>query len=90
MKKRSQFQLLQKQLSNIKGFDYNKESLKNISKALNYIHRSDLVSLKSVYHNLFQKIIVQPLDESKIQLKFVFKEDPSISRMYEVFYCISP
>ena len=87
MKKRNQFLLLQKQLSDIKGFDFNKESLKNISKALNYIHRSDLVSLKSVYHNLFQKIIVQPLDESEIQLKFVFKEGLSNSRMYEHFYC---
>ena len=83
MKKRNQFLLLQKRLSNIKGFNSNKESLKNIGKALNYIHKNDLVSLKSVYNNLFQKIVVQPLDESEIQLKFVFKEDLSNSRMYE-------
>ena len=85
MKKRSQFLLLQKQLSNVQSFDSNKENLKSIVKALNYIHRSDLVSLKSVYHNLFQKVIVQSLDKSKIQLKFVFKEDPLNSRMYEAF-----
>ena len=29
------------------------------------------------------------MDESKIQLKFVFKEEPLKSRMYEDFYCIS-
>lgn len=87
MKKRNQFYILQKQLSNTKGFNSNKESLKNIGKALNYVHKNGLVSLKSVYNNLFQKIIVQPLDGSEIQLEFVFKEDPSKSRMYEVFYC---
>ena len=52
-----------------------KENPKNIVKALNYIHKRDFVSLKSVYNDLFQKIIVESLHESKIQLKFVFNEN---------------
>ena len=62
---------------------------KNITKTLNYIQKNDLVSLKAAYQDIFQKVIVQPLDESKVQLEFVFKEDPLSPRTFEDFYCIS-
>ncbi len=87
--KKNQLQLLQKQLSNIQGFNFDKKSFKNITRDLNYINKNDLISLRATYQNLFSKVIVQPLDESKMQLKFVFKEDSLSHGTFEDFYCIS-
>ena len=89
MRKREQLQLLQKQLLNTQVFDSGKTSFKNVIKAFNYSQKNDLASLKSAYQNTFQKIIVQPLSESKLHLNFVFKEDTLNSRTFEDFYCIS-
>lgn len=89
IKRRNQLQLFQKKLSNIQKVDFNKENFKNVTKTLDYIQKNDLISLKATYQDLFQKIIVQPQDESKIQLKFVFKEVPLTSSKDEDFYCIS-
>ena len=87
IKKRDQLQLFQKQLSNIQSFNSNKENLKNIKRALNYIHKKDLVALKFIYDYLFQQILVQPLDESKVQLHFVFKRNPATAQIFEDIYC---
>ena len=89
LKKRDQLQLFQKQLSNTQNFDSDKKSFKSIIKAFDYIQKNDLVSLKAAYQDIFQKVIVQPLDESKVQLEFVFKEDPLSPCTFEDFYCMS-
>ena len=88
-KKRNQLQLFQKKLSNIQRVGFNKENFKNMTKAFDYTQKNDLVSLKATYQYLFQKIIVQPQDESRVQLRFIFKGVPLASSKDEDFYCIS-
>lgn len=85
--KRNQLQLLEKQLQEAQGFGEEKQ-LKIVAEALNFVKQKDLVSLKSIYKKLFQKIIVQPLDSSKVQLKFIFREASSTLGRVEDIFCI--
>ena len=91
--KKSQLQLL------IKHFKEEQDNskhgwLEQVNKALGYIRKKDLVSLRSTYRRIFDKIIVRRLDEAKVRLQFVFKNlsSPSYyssSYMGEVANCMS-
>ena len=60
----------------------------SVVKALKHIQNKDLISLKAAYRSLFQNIIIQPLDSSRVQLKFVFKDASSALGRVEDFFCI--
>lgn len=85
--KRNHLQMLEKQLRESQGFCEEKQH-KYVIEALNHIKKQDLVSLKSIYKKLFQKIIVHPLDNSKVQLKFIFREASSTLGRVEDIFCI--
>ena len=71
--RKKQLQLLQKQLAEAKNTS--KSSwLEHVNQALNCVGKKDLTALQSAYRQLFQKIIVHPLDNAKLQLEFVFNE----------------
>ena len=85
-RKKSELQLLQRQLkekqnASKSGF------LGQVNAAINCIKRKDFVALKSIYKQLFEKIIVRPLDEAKVQLEFVFNKETSSIRNGEVAFC---
>ena len=61
--------------------------LEQIKAALVYIRKKDFVALKSIYKQLFEKIIVHPLDEAKVQLEFVFNKATSSIRNSDVAFC---
>lgn len=48
--------------------------LEQVNKAFGYIGKKDLVSLRSTYRQMFEKIVVRRLDEAKVRLQFVFKD----------------
>ena len=86
--KKSQLQLI------LKHFKEEQDTSKNgwleqVNKALGYIRKKDLVSLRSTYRRIFDKIIVRRLDEAKVRLQFVFKNLSSPSYMGEVANCMS-
>ena len=86
-RKKDQLQLL---LKHFKETQEGRHSwLEQVNKALGYIRKKDLVSLRSTYRRIFDKIIVQRLDEAKVKLQFVFKNLTSPSYMGEVLDCIS-
>ena len=76
--RRSWLQLLQKQLTEVQVPQNGK--LEQIKAALGYIRKKDFVALKCIYKRLFEKIIVRPLDEAKVQLEFVFNKTISSIR----------
>ena len=84
-RKKSELQLLQKQLAEVQVPQNGK--LEQIKAALGYIRKKDFVALKSIYKQLFEKIIVRPLDEAKVQLEFVFNKATSSIRNGEVAFC---
>ena len=87
-RKKSQLQLLQKQLKEAQ--DTCKHSwLEQVSAALGYIRKKDLVSLRSTYRQIFKKIIVRRLDTAKVRLQFFFKNLSTASCMGEVTNCMS-
>ena len=61
--------------------------MEQINKALSYIKSKDMVSLKSIYKQLFHKIIVRPLDAVKVELEFVLNKATSSIRNGEVAFC---
>ena len=65
------------------------EGLEHINKAIDYIRKKDLVSLKSAYRQLFQKIVVKPLGTAKVSLKFIFNNIPTSPNGGVVANCIS-
>ena len=73
--KKNELQLLQKQLTEVQVPKNGK--LEQIKAALGYIRKKDFVALKSIYKQLFEKIIVRPLDKAKVQLEFVFNNIPT-------------
>ena len=78
--RKKQLQLLQKQLAEAKNTS--KSSwLECVNQAINCIGKKDLTALQSAYRRLFDKIIVHPLDNAKLQLEFVFNEMSTSLRM---------
>lgn len=86
--KKNQLQLLLKHLKETQDAS---ESgwLEHTNKALGYICKKDLVSLRSAYRQIFEKIVVRRLDEARVRLQFVFKHPSSSSYMGEVGFCVS-
>lgn len=69
--RKRQLRLLQKQIGEAR--DTIKSGwLEQVSQAINCIKQKDFVSLRSIYRRLFDKIIVHPLDNTKLQLEFIF------------------
>ena len=60
---------------------------KHTHKAIDYIKKKDWLSLKSIYRQLFKKIIVQPLDGETVQLEFIFNNAPSPEDSDEYTFC---
>ncbi len=87
-RKKSQLQLLLKQLRETQ--ETSKHSwLEQVSAALGYIRKKDLVSLRSTYRQIFKKIVVRRLDTAKVRLQFFFKNLSTASCMGEVTNCMS-
>ena len=71
-RKKSELQLLQRQLkekqnASKSGF------LGQVNAAINCIKRKDFVALRSIYRRLFEKIVVSPLENAKVELEFVLR-----------------
>ena len=66
-----QLQLLQKQLAAAHNTQ-KRGWLDQVNQAISCIKRKDFVSLRSIYRRLFEKVIVHPLDDTKLQLEFIF------------------
>ena len=64
-----------------------KHCLKRANEVLKYVTQKDFPSLKSIYQNFFEKVIVRPLPMSQIQLEFVYRHTASLPPMDEVDYC---
>ncbi len=81
---------LQKSLKSIDSMSPNKSKLiQTAKKAIDYISTKDLISLKSIYQNLFTRIELSVEDSSKLQLKFVLSDSSLASDMAEDTFCIS-
>ncbi len=86
--RKRQLQLLQRQLDEAQ--DASKSGwLDHANKAISCIRKKDLISLKSAYKQLFQKIIVHPLDSTRLQLEFIFKSASTSIRMGVDKFCPS-
>ena len=78
--RKKQLRLLQKQLAEEKT--RSKHSwLECVNQAISCIGKKDLTALQSAYRRLFDKIIVHPLDNARLQLEFVFNEMSTSLRM---------
>ena len=87
-RKKGQLKLLLKQFKETQ--DSNESGwLEQVNKALGYIRTKDLVSLRSTYRRVFEKVIIQRLDEAKVRLQFVFKNPNSPLINDELGFCIS-
>ena len=86
--RRKQLQALQNQIALAQEPSKN-GGLEQINKALGYIKSKDMIPLKSIYRRLFEKIIVRPLDNTKVQLEFIFKNAFSTCRKLEDTFCTS-
>ena len=84
--KKSELKLLQRQVAKEQEPSKNGK-LEQIKAALGYIRKKDFVALKSIYKQLFEKIVVRPLDNAKVQLEFVFNKATSSIRNGEVAFC---
>ena len=71
--KKSQLQELQRQVA-VAQIPSKNGWLEQVNKALGYIRKKDLVSLRSTYRQIFEKVVVRRLDEAKVRLQFVFKK----------------
>ena len=71
--KKSQLQELQRQVA-VAQIPSKNDWLEQVNKALGYIRKKDLVSLRSTYPQIFEKVVVRRLDEAKVRLQFVFKK----------------
>ena len=87
-RKKSQLQLLQKQLSEAQ--DTSKDGfIGRVNEAINCIRRKDFVSLRSIYRRLFEKIVVHPLENARVELEFVMRNLSTPHTQHEVLNCLS-
>ena len=87
-RRKGQLELLQKQIREAQALPQN-SGLGCVNTAISCVKRKDAIALKSAYRQLFEKIVVQPLDNAKVRLKFVFKKLSPTARVEEVANCIS-
>ena len=85
-RKKNQLQLLLKQLRETTS---KHGWLEQVNKALSYLNKKDMMSLRSAYRQIFDKIVVRRLDEAKVRLQFVFKNLASPNYIGEVANCMS-
>ncbi len=83
---KKQLQLMHKHLSEAQS-PRKDGGLERINEAINYIKKDDLTSLKSVYRRMFQKIVIRPLEDKKVQLEFIFKDMTTPPSGGVVTYC---
>ena len=86
--KKSQLQLLSKQLEKEQNTSRN-GFLEQVNEAINCIRRKDFVALKSIYKRLFEKIVVHPLENARVELEFVVRNLSTPHYNYEVGNCLS-
>ena len=86
--KKSRLQELQRQVA-VAQIPSKNGWLEQVNKALGYIRKKDLVSLRSTYRQIFEKVVVRRLDEAKVRLQFVFKNLSTPLGNGEVGFCVS-
>ena len=102
-RKKSQLQLLQRQLKEKQdttrfargsacsplSSSHENGFLGQVNAAINCIKRKDFVALRSIYRRLFEKIVVHPLENAKVELEFVLRNLSTPHYNYEVGNCLS-
>ena len=68
--KKSQLQELQRQVA-VAQIPSKNGWLEQVNKALGYIRKKDLMSLRSTYRQIFEKVVVRRFDGAKVKLQFV-------------------
>ena len=63
--------------------------LGQVNEAINCIRRKDFVALKSIYKRLFEKIVVHPLENARVELEFVVRNLSTPQYNYTVGNCLS-
>ena len=97
---KNKLQLLLAQLKEAQGASCKEGWLEQVNKALTYIRKKDMVSLRSTYRQVFAKITVKRVDDAgaskrqgnqrnAVRLQFVFKSPSSPNYMGEVGFCVS-
>ena len=87
-RKKSELQLLRKQLSEAQDTSKN-GFIGKINEAISCIRRKDFVALRSIYRRLFEKIVVHPLKNARVELEFVMRNLSTPHYKYEVGNCLS-
>ena len=86
--KKGELQLLQKQLKERQ--DTSKSGfLGQVNEAISCIRKKDFVALRSIYRRLFEKIVVHPLENARVELEFVVRNLSTPHHKYEVKNCLS-
>ena len=83
--RRKQLKLLQKQITEVQVPQNGK--LEQIKAALGYIRKKYFAALKSIYKQLFEKVVVRPLETAKVQLEFIFKDLSTVADNFAVANC---
>ena len=63
--------------------------LGQVNAAINCIKRKDFVALRSIYRRLFEKIVVHPLENARVELEFVVRNLSTPLGNAEVGNCLS-
>ena len=101
--KKSELQLLQKQLKERQdttrftrgsacsplSSSHKNGFLGQVNEAISCIRKKDFVALRSIYRRLFEKIIVHPLENARVELEFVMRNLSTPHSEYEVINCLS-
>ena len=86
--KKNRLQLLLTQIKQTQDASCGEDWLEQVNKALGYIRKKDLVSLRSTYRRIFAKINVKRVDDAEVRLQFIFNT-PTSPNTGEVGFCIS-
>ena len=87
-RRKSELQLLHKQLKEEQNISKN-GFMGQVNEAINCIRRKDFVALKSIYRRLFEKIVVHPLENARVELEFVVRNLSTPHYNYAVGNCPS-
>ena len=82
-RQKNHFRSLQQRLLDVVHHSTTGELSESANKALTYAQKKDMVSLRSSYRGLFQKVVVRVLGECKVQLRFIFKGDAASRFLFE-------
>ena len=87
-RKKSQLKFLRKQLSEARDSSKN-GFMGRVNEAINCIRKKDFVALRSIYRRLFEKIVVHPLENARVELEFVMRNLSTPHTKHEVGNCLS-